>query len=145
LKENSFFTAPFPKTTGPELFNKSYVETAQQLSSTTDLLPYDIMATLTRFSADTIVDALQKALNKNTEYKIYASGGGAHNPLLVKWIQEQLPGSEIRTTNELGINGDAKEAVLFAVLANETVIGAPVNFERKGMPAITMGKISFPF
>src|SRR6187401_2229326 len=45
LKENSFFTAPFPKTTGPELFNKSYVETAQQLSSTTDLLPYDIMAT----------------------------------------------------------------------------------------------------
>src|SRR6186713_1292785 len=145
LKENSFFTAPFQKTTGPELFNKSYVETAQQLSSTTDLLPYDIMATLTRFSADTIVDALQKALNKNTEYKIYASGGGAHNPLLVKWIQEQLPDSEIRTTNELGINGDAKEAVLFAVLANETVIGAPVNFERKGMPAITMGKISFPF
>ena len=145
LKENSFFTAPFPKTTGPELFNKNYVEAAQQRSSTTDVSPHDIMATLTRFSADTIVDSLQKTLNKNTEYKIYASGGGAHNPLLVKWIQEQLPVSEIRSTNELGINGDAKEAVLFAVLANEMVVGEAVNFQRKGMPAVTMGKISFPF
>jgi len=144
LKENKFFAAPFPKTTGPELFNKSYVAAAQQRSSTTDLSPYDIMATLTRFSADTIVDALQKALNKNTVYKIYASGGGAHNPLLVKWIQEQLPASEIRNTNDLGINGDAKEAVLFAVLANETIMGKAINFERRGMPAVTMGKISFP-
>lgn len=145
LKENKFFTAAFPKTTGPELFNKSYVLAAQQHSSTTDISAYDIMATLTRFSADTIVEALQKTLKQNTDYKIYASGGGAHNPLLVKWIQEQLPASEIRSTNELGINGDAKEAVLFAVLANETIMGTAVNFERRGMPAVTMGKISFPF
>jgi anhydro-N-acetylmuramic acid kinase len=144
LKEDSFFAAPFPKTTGPELFNKNYVETAQQRSSTTDISLYDMMATLTRFSADTIGDALKKVLKKNLDYKIYASGGGAHNPLLVKWIQEQLLGAEIRTTNELGINGDAKEAVLFAVLANETIMGQPINFDRKGMPAVTMGKISFP-
>lgn len=144
LKENNFFDGSFPKTTGPELFNKTYVEEAQQRSSTIAISPYDIMATLTRFSADTIANALKKVVKKTSAYKIYASGGGAHNPLLVNWIQEQLPGAEIRTTNEIGVNGDAKEAVLFAVLANETLMGQSINFDRKGMPAVTLGKISFP-
>jgi anhydro-N-acetylmuramic acid kinase len=102
------------------------------------------MATLTRFSAETITDALKTLVRENADYKIYASGGGAHNPLLIKWIKELLQGKEIKNTRELGIDGDAKEAVLFAVLANETIMGEPANFKRKGMPAVTMGKISFP-
>ena len=144
LKENNFFTASFPKTTGPELFNKNYVAAAQLRSSTINISPYDIMATLTRFSADTITDALKKLLKHNTDYSIYVSGGGAHNPLLIKWINERLQGKEIENTNVLGIPGDAKEAVLFAVLANEAIMGKPVDFKRKEMPAVTMGKISFP-
>ena len=72
------------------------------------------------------------------------SGGGAHNPLLLKWIKEQLPVKEIKNIGELGVHGDAKEAILFAVLANETLFGTPIDFKRKGMPSVTMGKISFP-
>lgn len=149
LKKDEFFNAPFPKTTGPELFSLKYVEQAQKASGTTTLAPVDLMATLTRFSAETIADAIRSVWPKPNG-KIYMSGGGAHNPLLTAWIKEGLTpptGSEapsLHHTNELGIPGDAKEAVLFAILANETLAGEPINFNKPGMPATTMGKISFP-
>ncbi|TWW01938.1 anhydro-N-acetylmuramic acid kinase [Chitinophaga pinensis] len=138
LKDHPFFKEPFPRTTGPELFSKAYVSKAQQQSGTNDISPYDMLATLTRFSADTITDALK------SDYAVYASGGGAHNPLLMGWIKERLPRLQLRTTGELGIAGDAKEAVLFAILANEAIAGEGISFGKPGMPAVTMGKISFP-
>ena len=50
-----------------------------------------------------------------------------------------------KKTDDLGINGDAKEAVLFAILANECVAGGVTNFgSREGVPSVSMGKISFP-
>ncbi|MCF6403792.1 anhydro-N-acetylmuramic acid kinase [Chitinophaga filiformis] len=144
LKADPFFKEPFPRTTGPELFSKDYVKTAQEHSDTIGLSPYDIMATLTRFSADTIADALQSVLQTDKHYAVYASGGGAHNPLLTSLIRERLPRLEFHTTDELGIAGDAKEAVLFAILANEAICGEGIDFGKPGMPAITMGKLSFP-
>ena len=45
----------------------------------------------------------------------------------------------------LGVHGDAKEAVLFAVLANETIAGeAPEGATLGGLPLVGMGKISLP-
>ncbi|SFD09527.1 anhydro-N-acetylmuramic acid kinase [Chitinophaga sp. CF118] len=144
LKDNDFFRKPFPRTTGPELFNKAYVENAQAVSNTTGITAYDMMATLTCFSADTITDALGSVLDADKEYAVYASGGGAHNPLLMRWIKERMPHLNMHTTGELGIAGDAKEAVLFAILANEAIAGEGIDFGKPGMPAVTMGKISFP-
>ena len=103
------------------------------------------MATLTRFSADTIVDAIKRVATANENYMIYVSGGGAHNPVLMNHIKEQLPGFPVSSTRELGIPGDAKEAILFAVLANETVSGTGIGFgKRSGVPDVFMGKVSFP-
>ncbi|OMP75409.1 MULTISPECIES: anhydro-N-acetylmuramic acid kinase [unclassified Chitinophaga] len=141
LKENSFFKEGFPRTTGPELFSKEYVLKAQQ---GIEVNPFDVMATLTQFSADTITDALLSVLDADRSYAVYMSGGGAHNPLLVGLIKARMPHLRINTTSELGIAGDAKEAVLFAILANEAVMGEGINFGKPGMPAITMGKYSFP-
>ncbi|HEY0771425.1 MAG TPA: anhydro-N-acetylmuramic acid kinase, partial [Sphingobacteriaceae bacterium] len=57
-------------------------------------------------------------------------------------LNSALPFAKFADTNQLGINPDAKEAVLFAVLANETVAGKPVNFgDRTGVPSVCMGKI----
>ena len=67
-----------------------------------------------------------------------------HNPLLVSWLKELLPFNFLKT-DDLGISGDAKEAVLFAILANETISGGTSDFgSRKGIPSVSMGKISFP-
>ena len=167
LKADDFFKKPFPKTTGPELFSVAYVMNAVKntpsvsklfsaLKSKTkrpsDAQIADLLATLTRFSAETIAEAMRSVfISKKFStaeiqgFKIYMSGGGTHNPLLVNWLQELLPEIEFRKTEVLGINGDAKEAVLFAILANECVAGQRVNFgNRTGVPSVSMGKISFP-
>jgi anhydro-N-acetylmuramic acid kinase len=147
LKNHSFFEQSFPKTTGPELFNLSYLEAAKQRAGVTELSVYDAMATLNLFSAETIAEAVQKTMKQNNSFIIYASGGGMHNPLLMQNIQQLLPGVSIQLTSKLGIHPDAKEAVLFAVLANECVAGGTVQFSKslKGIPSTTMGKISFPW
>ena len=146
LKDNVFFTQPFPKTTGPELFNLPYLQEAKQRSLSTDISIADTMATLNKFSADTIVQAILKTTDKNKMYKIFTSGGGMHNPLLIQHLKEALPGFSFGTTLDLNINPDAKEAVLFAVLANETICGDGSYLQKgvNGMPAVSMGKISFP-
>ena len=69
-----------------------------------------------------------------------------HNPLLMQHLQKALPNFSFATATALNINPDAKEAVLFAILANECVSGNGSYLQKgiKGMPAISMGKISFP-
>jgi len=55
LKDHPFFEAPFPKTTGPEVFNLAYLAAAQEKTNTADLSAPDSLRTLVQFSADTIV------------------------------------------------------------------------------------------
>ncbi len=144
LKNHYFFRLPFPKTTGPEIFNLSYVEKAQIASQTQHLAKADVMATLNRFSAETISEAILQTIG-NTPFNVYSSGGGMHNPLLMNTLQELLPNCTFGELSSLNMNGDAKEAILFAVLANEALAGGNVNFgSRQGIPSVTMGKISFP-
>ena len=61
-------------------------------------------------------------------------------------IQELLPGYQFYTTDSLDINPDAKEAILFAVLANECVAGGEtlIGNGSSDIPSVSMGKISFP-
>ncbi len=145
LLTNDFFAAPFPKTTGPELFNLTYLQQAQQISATVNLSKPDVLATLCHFSAGAIVKAIKSTLTNTAIPKIFMSGGGMHNPLLVALLQKALPNAIFSTTDKLAINPDAKEALLFALLANETVAGNPINFgNRTGVPSVCMGKICLP-
>lgn len=142
LKENDFFAKSFPKTTGPELFNLAYLQAAQEKSNTTDMSVYDVMASLAKFSADTISEAIMRSMG-DKDFVIYSSGGGMHNPLLMGHLRKQMQNATFKTTNDLNINPDAKEAVLFAVLANEALCGGKTNFGN-GVPSVSMGKVSFP-
>jgi len=145
LLKCDFFEIGFPKTTGPELFNLNYLQNAQKRSSTENIKVEDVMATLCHFSADTISNAIKKCFGIDARAQIFMSGGGMHNPLLVELLKNRLPNSNFFTTDDLDINPDAKEAVLFALLANETLCGKPINFgNRQGVPSVCMGKISLP-
>ena len=148
LKNNPFFEEGFPKSTGPELFNLKYIEKAMSESQTKNLSVEDTLATLTRFSAETAAEAILFVINQSTDslssFTVYVSGGGMHNPLMMDYLKELIL-CPFKNTDELGISGDAKEAILFAVLANETVAGGNIDFgSKKGIPSVTMGKISFP-
>ena len=148
LKNDKFFEeksgdVTLPKTTGPELFNLEYLKNAQEKSKTLEHSHEDILATLCRFSAETIAEAILQF--KSNSCKIYGSGGGVHNPLIMSNLQELLPNFDFQKTDDLGVAGDAKEAVLFATLANEAIAGGQTNFgSRQGVPSVSMGKISFP-
>jgi anhydro-N-acetylmuramic acid kinase len=146
LKAHSFFSQSFPKTTGPELFNLSYLENAKVKSATQKISIEDTMTTLNRFSADMIVEAIKKTTTDKLNIKIFSSGGGMHNPLLMENIKSQLPGFQFLTTQDLHIHPDAKEAVLFAILANECVSGENIQLGEvlNGTPSVSMGKISLP-
>lgn len=146
LMDHPFFEQSFPKTTGPELFNLSYLDEAIRKTGAGQLSVVDTMATLNRFSARTITEAIRRTFSAGTDFVLYTSGGGMHNPLLMQQIQDELPGKLIKTTDSLNVNPDAKEAVLFAVLANECICGGKTGLGKKGtaIPAVTMGKISFP-
>ena len=148
LKADDFFKNKFPKSTGQELFSVEYVENALKKSNCKNISIEDLLATLTRFTAETIADAVKiNMININQDLKeitIYASGGGVHNPLLMQWLTELLP-CKFRNINDLGFSVDAKEAVLFAILANETLAGGNSQFDLKnGIPSVSMGKISLP-
>ena len=147
LLMHPFFEKGFPKTTGPELFNLAYLESAILLSGIESISHFDVMATLNRFSAVTIAEAMKRNLQDQVACSIYTSGGGMHNPLLMDHIRLLMPGYSFYTTDALQINPDAKEAVLFAVLANEAVAGGDTAIGNRSadIPSVSMGKISFPW
>jgi anhydro-N-acetylmuramic acid kinase len=147
LKNDPFFEQGFPKTIGPELFNLQYLQNAKETADALSISVEDEMATLNKFSADAICSAIKKTIEGNESFSIYISGGGMHNPLLIQNIREQLPYCKFYSTAELAINPDAKEAILFSLLANENVCGGKVVLGkgRNKIPNVSMGKISFPF
>ena len=147
LLDHPFFGAPLPKTTGPELFGPAYLTGAQQRSSTERLGLEDTLATLAELSAVGVARAVQAAFEgRPAPAAVYLSGGGAHNPALRAALARHLPGARFAATDVLGVPGDAKEAILFAVLANEAVAGRPVSIGagRQRVPAVGLGKVSFP-
>lgn len=145
LRSDPYFKKPLPKTTGPEVFNLDWVGNQFKQSGINELSPEDLVATLTLFSAKTITDGIKMILGDNQKPAIYLSGGGMHNPVLVGYLEKLLPDCKIGNFNEIGFNPDAKEAVLFAVLANELLSGEGFLFNPgKSDQKLNFGKISFP-
>lgn len=146
LKKHIFFESKFPKTTGPELFNLNYLNEAIKRVGGNEINHFDVLATLNKFTADTISAAINNAVSKSAQLSIYSSGGGMHNPLLMEHLKLLLKEATFLTTSALGIHPDAKEAVLFAILANECVAGGTtlIGSGNSDIATVAMGKISLP-
>jgi anhydro-N-acetylmuramic acid kinase len=145
LCADPFFTIGLPKTIGPELFNLDFLAAAQKASNTATISVYDVMATLNKLTAISIADAIHKYVPKQEEYTLYTSGGGMHNGVLIGHLKGLLPNAIIKSSQEIGLQPDAKEAILFALLANECVAGVPMYAGGNATKIpISMGKISLP-
>ncbi|HEY8783506.1 MAG TPA: anhydro-N-acetylmuramic acid kinase [Mucilaginibacter sp.] len=140
LFEHSFFTEKAPKTTGPELFNLDYVFNAQKRSNTLTISNEDLICTLSAFTANSIADFISNNFEAS-DIKIFTSGGGAKNVYIISYLKKALPNAVIADTGSLGIDPDAKEAILFALLGNEALCGEPMKIGES--PAVLMGKFSF--
>ena len=140
MLHHPFFNETLPKTTGPELFNLEFVADAQQTSRTFNINKADLVATLSAFTGRTISNFILTHFNL-PDLKIFVSGGGARNPYVINYLKKALPNATIANTSELGIDPDAKEAILFALLGNEALCSEPIAIGNN--PAVLMGKFSF--
>lgn len=146
MESHSFFKLGMPKTIGPELFNLAFIKTTQAQSNTVSIAEQDMMATLNNLTANSIVNAIQLKIPKDTNYTIYVSGGGLQNIFLMENISKLVPNIKIKSSLDIGLQPDAKEAILFALLANECIAGDPMFAGGKSTKIpISMGKISFPY
>jgi anhydro-N-acetylmuramic acid kinase len=126
LLEHPFLKLKPPKSTGAEEFGAHYV--AEIIAGNRQISVEDMLATITRFVAESILKAYKEfVLPKHDIDEIVFSGGGTRNGTLMRTLQELLSPIPITTSDTYGIPSDAKEAVAFAVLANETVRGNPGN------------------
>jgi anhydro-N-acetylmuramic acid kinase len=126
LLQDRYYRQRPPKSAGREQYGSEFIE---RLQSTGTPLP-DLIATATVLTAATIALAVRQTAPDAEE--VIASGGGVHNPHIMRQLAGLLPGVAIATTTDYGVNADAKEAVAFAILAYETLRGRPSN-----LPAAT--------
>ncbi|WP_165219877.1 anhydro-N-acetylmuramic acid kinase [Aquisphaera insulae] len=141
LREDSYLDRRPPKSTGFEMYGDAFVDHAAGLLGRCDA---DLMATLTEFTARSIAGAFAAFVPPRDE--VIAAGGGVRNPALLGRIAALLAPARVRISDELGVPGDAREAMAFAILANEAIHG-----HATALPSVTgarraavLGKLSFP-
>jgi len=146
LLAESYFRQPPPKTAGREQYGNSYVEKILRWGRRHRARPEDLVRTATLLAALSIVDAINRWVVPRTSLsQLIVGGGGARNPLIMAQLSALLRGIEILPSEKLGVPGDAKEAFIFALLANETIHGRPANLPSATgarRPAI-LGKICY--
>ena len=114
LLDEAYFKAAPPKSTGKDFFNLPWLENKlSQLNTSIDA--NDVQATLLELSVMTINDAIKTHAPDCDE--ILVCGGGVHNKAMMQRLNDLQTKAEISSTEKVGLNPDAVEAVAFAWLA----------------------------
>lgn len=168
LLEHPFLRQSPPKSAGREEFGEAFWETLLRLwnrehgqslpvgslysseflarrAHRADAARELLVSTLTWFTALSIVDAYERHLPRLPD-EVIIGGGGGRNPALMQFLREKLAPVPVLTHEALGMNGDAKEALAFCVLANEMLLGNPANLPSVTGAArpVTLGSLTFP-
>ncbi|MCM3792037.1 MULTISPECIES: anhydro-N-acetylmuramic acid kinase AnmK [Priestia] len=116
-----------PKSTGRELFGTQY--TKRLLEKYSKHKKEDLLATITMFTASSIVHHYEIFIFPAYSIdEVIIGGGGSYNNTLMNMIKTQLgKRCSVYTQEEIGMSSEAKEAVAFALLANETLSGYASN------------------
>jgi len=131
---NELLTHPYysrspPKTTGREEFGEGY--TWKVIGDNPEIKQDDMIASISALTVETIAKSYECFIPEPAD-EVYVSGGGSYNLYLMKRLEERLAPIQVKAYDELGYSSEAKEALLFAVLANEHVMGVPSN-----IPSVT--------
>ncbi len=121
-----YFAAPPPKSTGPELFNTEYVETLIKRARAAGASDEDVVATAVQLTAESVGDAYRRFIPEPVR-EVLVSGGGAKNPALFAAIVKSAAPITVRHFDEVYFDGEAKEAVAFALLGYLHVTKRPAN------------------
>lgn len=130
LLGDPYLRQPPPKTTGREVYGRPFAGRLLAEAQRRRLNPEDTVATVSALTADSIVTAYRDFLLPRAGlHEVVLSGGGASNAFVRQRIAAAL-GIPVRSSEEFGINGKLKEAMMFALLASDAVAGLPTNVPR---------------
>jgi anhydro-N-acetylmuramic acid kinase len=142
---DDYINSPPPKSTGREHYNDAFIDGI--LNNFHSLPHQDIIATFADYTAFAVHANYARYIEPLFQLdEIYVSGGGARNKFIMQSLQKYFAGASVKNFEKLGISSDAKEAICFAFLANETINGNTNNLIKAtgaSRPAI-LGKICLP-
>jgi anhydro-N-acetylmuramic acid kinase len=134
LMEDPYFALVPPKSTGREVYGQTFVQELVKKAESLALCFADIVATATAFTAYSIAKAYQDFVIPHTALEtVIVSGGGARNTYLLSLLRQYLPeGIVVTTSDAFGVPDQAREAMAFALMGHESLLGRPSN-----IPAVT--------
>jgi len=142
---HDFIKSKPPKAAGRENFGQVFSDEFYTYCKSHGLNDEDIVATATALTTETIGYAIESHIPQSID-KLVVGGGGSYNSTLMRMLKQRLPHMVVSTQEDIGYNSDAKEAIAFAILANETICGNTGN-----LPYVTgaerekiLGKICLP-
>jgi anhydro-N-acetylmuramic acid kinase len=129
LGDDPYLARRPPKSTGFEMYGDAFLARVIEAHTGSGA---DLMATLTEFTARTIALALDRFVTDPPATEIIVAGGGVQNPALFERIEAAVAPIPVRRSETLGVPAAAREAMGFAVLANEALLGHPTT-----LPGVT--------
>lgn len=136
LLAHPFFAQSHPKSTGREDFNLTWLQNElqafEQANANISYSAADVQATLTELTAISASTQINMFVSHSKNSSVYVCGGGALNDYLMTRLQAHLPHCTVKTTEHLGLAPTWVEAVAFAWLARQTLMG-----ETGNLPAVT--------
>lgn len=133
MKKNTYLKCKPPKSTGREEFGNEFVDRILERAQQYDR--EDVVATVSQFTAFAVHDAYVRFGKRMKVDELIVSGGGARNAYFMLALREYFRGAVVKSADGFGVSADAKEAICFAILANETLAGNPAN-----LPSVTGAK-----
>lgn len=144
LKIDEFTKKEPPRSTGREYYGKGFVLNILKKSLRNRINEPEIIHTASKYSAYAIYDAYQKYIAPDYDADILVvGGGGSKNPFIMECLTKYFNGIEVKKTGHFNLNEDFKEAICFAVLANELIENRPTNLPRVtgAKKPVLLGKI----
>jgi anhydro-N-acetylmuramic acid kinase len=124
LLGHPYFPMQPPKSTGRELFGAQFVDPVIDRALARGLSTTDILASLTAFTAHSIVDQYRRFLPGRPD-EVVVGGGGSRNPVLMRLLSELLDPAQVRQHEDFGLPSLGREAVYFALMGHEALHGRP--------------------
>lgn len=141
LLRDKYFRQKPPKTAGREQYGAEFVSKLLD----TELSTEDLIATATALTAESIALGVRNfVLPEMRVDEIFVSGGGTHNPTMMRFLAKAMNPIPVMETTEVGLDVDAKEAIAFAVMAYETAHSRPSNIPMAtgAKRSVVLGKLT---